>query len=51
MFECELCGFGYAELDMAERCEKHCDSIGSTSLKLSRQAIRKPPVEMISVVA
>ena len=51
VYQCELCGHGYSDLDTAERCEQYCYSHGSHSPKITRVAIRKPPVPLDSITA
>jgi hypothetical protein len=48
VFQCELCGFGYKDLDTAERCEEYCDAHGSCSLEITKKAIHKPNVRVMS---
>jgi len=42
IYVCETCGFGYAELETAERCEQYCYSHETPSLRITQKAIRKP---------
>jgi hypothetical protein len=42
IYACEVCGFGYADLETAERCEQYCFSHGHQSPKLAQKAIRRP---------
>lgn len=51
VYLCELCGFGYKDLETAETCEQYCDTHGSCSLEITRQAIYKPTVRVMSVTA
>jgi hypothetical protein len=51
VFQCELCGFGYEDLDTAERCEEYCDTHGSCSLAITKKAIYKPSTHVMSVQA
>jgi len=51
VLQCELCGFGYKDLDMAERCEEYCDIHGSCSLDITKKAIYKPNVRVMSILA
>jgi len=46
IYQCELCGFGYRDLETAESCEQYCYSHGSHSPKITRKAIRKLSVEV-----
>jgi hypothetical protein len=49
VYLCELCGFGYSDLDTAEKCEQYCDTHGSCSLQITQKAIYKPAVRVMSV--
>jgi len=51
VYTCELCGFGYRELETAERCEEYCDTHGSCSPEISREAVYKPAIRVMSVLA
>jgi hypothetical protein len=51
IYQCELCGFGYEDLETAELCEEFCDSHGRCSSKITRRAVYKPSVQVISVAA
>jgi hypothetical protein len=51
VYLCEICGFGYGDLDTAERCEQYCDTHGSCSLEIIQKAIHKPSVRVMSVAA
>ena len=48
VYQCELCGFGYADIDTAERCEEYCDTHGTFSLDITHKAIYKPQVRVMS---
>lgn len=50
VFQCELCGFGYKDLDTAEQCEEYCDTHGSCSLEITKKAIYKPNVRVMSIL-
>ena len=49
VYLCEACGFGYEDLDTAERCEQYCDTHGSCSLEITQKVIYKPSVRVMSV--
>ncbi len=49
VYLCELCGFGYGDLDTAEKCEQYCDTHGSCSLQITQKAIYKPAIRVMSV--
>ena len=51
IYQCELCDFGYGDLETAERCEQYCYSHGKPSLKITRNAIRKPRVRVDPIAA
>lgn len=51
VYLCEACGFGYKDLENAERCEQYCDTHGSCSLEIMQKAIYKPSVRVMSVAA
>ena len=51
IYECELCEFGYADLETAENCEQYCYSHDSNSPKITRKATRKPPVRNDPIAA
>jgi len=51
IYECELCGYGYTDLETAEECEQYCYSHGSNSPKITRKAARKPPAPNDPIVA
>ncbi len=51
VFQCELCGFGYQDLDTAERCEEYCDTHGTYSAEITKKAIYRPSVRVISANA
>ena len=44
IYVCEICGFGYADVDTAERCERYCYSHHGSSPRLTRKAIYKPRI-------
>jgi hypothetical protein len=51
VFQCELCGFGYQDLDTAERCEEYCNTHGSCSPEITKKAIYKPNIRVMSAHA
>ena len=51
LFECELCSFGYGDLETAERCEQYCYLHGKTSPKLTQKSVRKPPGQAEPITA
>jgi hypothetical protein len=48
IYICELCGFGYSEMETAERCEQYCYSHNKSSDKLTRTAIYKPRIAVLA---
>jgi hypothetical protein len=51
VYQCEICGFGYKDIDTAEKCEQYCDTHGSCSAEITIRAVYKPPVRVMSVAA
>lgn len=49
MYLCELCGFGYPTVEVAEHCEQHCNEDGFTSLKIRKKAVYEPRIHVIPV--
>jgi hypothetical protein len=47
VFLCELCGFGYRDLETAERCEQYCYTHSRTSVALARKAVHKPQRQVV----
>jgi len=45
IYLCELCGYGYTDLDTAELCEQHCYS-GNCSIQ--KKAIYKPKIDVLA---
>ena len=46
VFECQLCGSAYADLETAERCEQYCHSHGRPLPTLTKKSLRKPAVQV-----
>lgn len=40
VYECDECGFKYADLETAEQCEKFCRTHNSCSMEITRKALR-----------
>jgi len=40
IYLCELCGYGYSDLETAEQCEQHCYS-GNLSIKRKQSTNQK----------
>jgi len=51
IYECEICGFGYLELEIAEHCEQYCYLHERPSFKITQKAIRKPPARVDPIAA
>ena len=51
LFLCEYCGFGYANLELAESCEEHCSNHGVCSVRITSQATHRPTIHVIPVQA
>jgi hypothetical protein len=51
VYECENCGFGYDELDEAERCEEYCNTQGHWSPEIVKNAVYKPATRLLPVTA
>ncbi len=49
VYLCEICRLGYRDLETAERCEQHCYSHASCSLEITRKAVYKPSVQVMSI--
>ncbi len=47
VYQCDLCGFGYEQLETAEGCEEHCTTKGFTSSGIARKAVIVPRVQVI----
>jgi len=41
VFICEACGFAYATVPMAEKCEEYCISHRSCSLDITKHALKR----------
>jgi len=42
IYFCEICGYGYADEQTAESCEKYCSSHNACSFEITSKAVRKP---------
>jgi rubredoxin len=51
VFQCELCGYGYRDLDTAEQCEEYCDTHGACSREITKKSIYTPSVRVMSANA
>jgi len=51
VYLCELCGFGYRDLETAEKCEQYCDTHGSCSPEITQKAIYKPAIRVMPIAA
>ncbi|HUK49675.1 MAG TPA: hypothetical protein VLV18_01470 [Terriglobales bacterium] len=50
IYVCELCGFGYEYLNLAEDCEEFCESHGGSAVNITSRAIFKPRVRVVSAL-
>lgn len=48
VYQCELCLFGYGDLETAERCEQYCATHKSCSPKIMQKAIYKPEPQVMT---
>ena len=51
VYQCEFCGFAYAELETAESCEEFCGKHGTYSSDITSSAVIVPSVRVIPVSA
>jgi len=51
VYSCELCGFGYRQLEDAELCEEYCDTHGDSWPDLHKNATYKPSVRTMRLEA
>ena len=51
IYECEICGLGYLELETAERCEQYCYTHEKPSFRIAQKAIRKPTARVDPITA
>ena len=42
VYQCEVCGFGYRDEDMAKKCQNWCSKHASCNLKITKNAIYFP---------
>ena len=42
VYQCEICGFGYKDIDTAEKCEQYCDTHGSCYAETTMRAVYNP---------
>ena len=47
IYYCEICGFGYSDLENAESCEEFCDTHGVSSPEILSKAIRRPAIQIV----
>ena len=48
IYICELCGFGYSDVETAERCEEFCDLHGGSALNINCMAVFRPRIRVVS---
>jgi len=49
VYICEICGYGYRSIGLAEHCELHCDSM-QPSAEIRGKAVYRPPVEIVPTI-
>jgi hypothetical protein len=42
IFTCSICGFGYRNHEIAEKCEKWCNETGSCNIAITDKAVYYP---------
>ena len=42
LFICEVCGLGYLEKEIAEKCEEWCTKTGTCNLEITKNAVYVP---------
>jgi hypothetical protein len=42
IYLCEVCGYGYEERAVAERCEAFCTEHNACSLEITKDAVYRP---------
>lgn len=42
IYTCEICGFGYRDKDMAEKCQNWCTTHPSCNLEITKNAVYLP---------
>ena len=50
VYVCEICGYGYQSISIAERCEQHCDTRMRPSRRIRQKAVYQPPVEVLPTI-
>ncbi len=43
----EISGFGFEDMDTAERCEQYCCSHGTHSATITRKAVYEPRIQVL----
>jgi hypothetical protein len=46
IYLCEICEFGYSDLETAERCEQYCYTHGRRSVAIEKKAVYRPKIEL-----
>lgn len=49
VYLCEVCGYGYRNLETAEHCEQHCAIEMQGSATIRQRAIYQPKVEIVPI--
>jgi len=49
IYVCELCGFGYTDVEVAESCEEFCGTHGGYAVNITARAVFRPRIHVVSV--
>jgi hypothetical protein len=49
IYQCEIWGFGYGDLEDAEACEEFCDTHGFSSPETLKKAVYRPVIQVLSM--
>jgi C4-type Zn-finger protein len=49
VYLCEYCGFGYRDIGTADECEEYCDTHDICSQEITKKAIYKPAIGVMSI--
>jgi len=47
VYYCEICGFGYGDLEVAEACEEFCNIHGHSAPQIVGRAVRRPVIQVV----
>lgn len=51
VYMCEVCGYGYRNLETAEHCEQYCAIEMRSSPTIRQRAIYQPKVEVVPIAS